>query len=696
MAVLEKIRVKFGLAASIIIALGLLSFIMDPSELMSAFQSMSSKNDVGKINGKSVSYPDFQEDVEKLTKINEFMGSSAQGSEQQKLVRNAAWQDLIYKYLFIKKARAAGLNVGDDEVVNLTTGSNLSPIIAQNPAFMDESGAFSKDQVIKFIKAIPSDQTGSLKLYWDYIQNSIIKQQFTEKYNSLFINSNIDNAISLKRELAENNNTYNVDYVMVPFGYEMDSTIVVSDSEIKKYYNSHKKFYKQNESRDIEYVVFEVVPSTSDIDAAKGQVASLYDEFASSNNVKNFLMKHSDRQYSDHWYKEGELNTVSSDVENFVWKSSSQVSDIIKKDNTFYIARVMDTKMIPDSVYVKHILLQGNNVEHKADSIIKVLNSGENFANVAAMCSVDTRSAADGQKGNIGWMTQNYMIPGFESIMTASLNTPYVIKTQYGTHIVEVTKRTSPILKKQVAIYEKEVLASKETFNQFYNKANKFATAAAGSYDNYKKAVDTMGVYSHQLKYMLEGNEKLGAIDNTKDITRWAFENKVGKVSDIKTVDNIYFFIATVTGIHKEGYAPVSEVASSIKQKLYSEKFAEKKTAEIATKIAGLSSLTAIADKLGTTVTTQDGMSFSSTSSYSLDPVLVGAVASAKEGVISKPIAGNMGTFIFKVKSHETGAFYTKDDAKNHRLQMARYSSQFIVPVMIQDADVKDNRSRFF
>ena len=106
MAVLEKLRVKFGMAVSIIIALGLLSFIIDPNEVISAFQGMSSKYDVGEINGKSVSYNNFQEDVQKFTTINELMtGSSVQSSEQQVQIRNAAWQDLIYKYLFIEKAR---------------------------------------------------------------------------------------------------------------------------------------------------------------------------------------------------------------------------------------------------------------------------------------------------------------------------------------------------------------------------------------------------------------------------------------------------------------------------------------------------------------------------------------------------------------------------------------------------------------
>jgi len=63
----------------------------------------------------------------------------------------------------------------------------------------------------------------------------------------------------------------------------------------------------------------------------------------------------------------------------------------------------MDTASLPDSVYVRHILLQGD-ASAKADSLLNVLKRGENFSNVAAAWSADTRSAADGQMGNIGWL----------------------------------------------------------------------------------------------------------------------------------------------------------------------------------------------------------------------------------------------------------------------------------------------------
>ncbi|MBR1436491.1 MAG: SurA N-terminal domain-containing protein [Bacteroidales bacterium] len=698
MAVLEKIRVKFGLAASIIIALGLLSFIVSPSDIASAFQSMSSKYDVGEIGNKSISYTDFQEDVQRMTSVNEIIsGTSASSAAQQEQIRNAAWQNLVYKHLFIPEANAAGITVGEDELVDLSTGNYISPLISQNPLFVDENGSFSKDAVLTFVRNINADETGQLKLYWDYLQENVLNEQYYEKYASLFTQSNITNPLMLRRKIAENNNTTDVDFVMVPYSYTTDSSIVVSDNEIKEYYNSHKNLFRQQASRDMEYVVYEVVPSATDIESTKNSVAEMYEEFAQSDNVRNFLLRNSDRAYSEYWYKQGELSTISSDIDNFVWSSNdADVSDIITSGNTFYVARVMDSQMIPDSAYVKHILLQSADADHVADSLLNVINNGENFANLAALYSDDQGSTVDGEMGNIGWMTQNYMIPGFEGVFTAALNKPYILKTQYGTHIVEVTKKTAPVAKKQVAILEKEALASKETFNDYYNRANTFATAAAGSYQNYRKAVDTLGVYSHPVSNLLESSNQLGAIDNTKEVTRWIFDNKAGKVSPIITVDNNYFFIATVKDIHKEGYATVNEAASVIREQLYFDKMSEKKAAEIKEKISGMNDLEQIAETLGSTVSSQSGIAFSSLTSQSLDPKFIGALSAAPEGQVCGPVAGSVGVYVFKVTGRDTGAFFTEEDSKNRDLQEAQYLTQYLLPVMMQDNDVKDNRARFY
>ena len=114
MALLEKIRVKFGIVISVIIALALLSFIIDPGTLESALNSMSSKYDVGKIDGKRISYNEFQSEIDKFTTINELMtGSSAQSEQMQEQIRNAAWQELVDKYMFVGNAQDAGIHVGE-------------------------------------------------------------------------------------------------------------------------------------------------------------------------------------------------------------------------------------------------------------------------------------------------------------------------------------------------------------------------------------------------------------------------------------------------------------------------------------------------------------------------------------------------------------------------------------------------------
>ena len=695
MAVLEKIRVKFGLVISIIIALALLSFIIDPNTLESALHSMSSKYDVGSIAGKAVPYTDYLEDVERFTQINEIItGSTVQNEQTQQQIRDAAWQELVDKYLFTKNAKAAGITVGRAELLDLTTGANPSPLIAGNGAFMDENGNFSPDRVRDFVAQIPSDESGRLRLYWNYLQNTLETQQYYAKYGAIFNASTIQNALEKNLNIAQNNTTANVDYVYVTYPFGGDSTVKVTPAEIKKYYKDHQEFFQQNASRDIEYVVFEVNPSAEDISATNDQFVEAYGKFAETDNMKSFLLKNSDRQLSNYWYKAGELNSINKDVNDFVFGGNGELSPVISDGDTFYAVRVMDTKPVSDSAYVKHILLQGTKASDTADSLAAVLRKGGNFSALAAEFSVDQNSAADGELGNIGWMTQTYMIPGFESVITAPVNQPMVIKTQYGTHVVVVSKKTAPVTKKQVAILEKTAVASKETTNAIYAQANKFATIAGKTAAGYAAAVDTMKVYSHKMN-ITEATSNYGSIDNAKEVTRWAFDNKVGKASNIITVNNKYFFIAELNGIHKEGVRPLKEVSASIENTLKAGKIAEVKKAEIAEKIAGCADIQAVAEKLETTVTSEESLSLAPMGGR-VDPALAGAVAVAEEGKLSAPVAGSYGTYVFVVNSKETGSFYTESDAEMFAQRKAQYNAQGIIPTMSANGVVKDNRARFF
>ncbi len=692
MAELEKIRVKFGLAISIIIALALLSFIIDPGTLESALQSMSSKYDVGRIAGKSVSYTDFQEEVDKFTSINEIMtGSSVQNEESQKQIRNAAWQSLLDKFMFVKNAKAAGINVGEDEMMDLTTGDNISPVLLQMGLFSDENGNFSSEALVDFVQQIDADQTGQYRTLWNYLQNTIYTQQNYTKYGALFNAATKSNKLQLAEDMAFNNTTADFDYVIVRYPAQRDSSITVTTSDVKKYYKAHKNFFKQIANRNIEYVVYEVIPSDDDIAATNEAVDAIYDEFVTTDNMKAFLLKNSDRSLNNYWYKAGELKTINADIDNLIF-GGSNVTPVIKSGNTFIAGRVMDSAMVSDSVYVKHILLQGAGAKNTADSLVNVIKKGGNFANLAATYSVDQNTADNGELGSIGWLTQSLMIPGFESTIFANANEPFVLDTQYGTHVILVSQKTKPVAKKQVALLEKAVLASKETFNNYYSQANTFATIANGTYEGYKKALDSTKVYSHAMT-ITEATANYGAVDQAKEVTRWAFDSKVGKASNIITVNNNFFFVVAVKEAHNEGYATVKEATPSIIETLATEKQHELTLASVKEKVASLGSLEAIAEEFNTTVESRVGASLND-SMY--EPVLIGLVNATEVGSTSVPADGILGVYVAKVNDKQTGAFYTEEDAENYAAQKAQYAAQQVMQIMAENDEVIDHRERFF
>lgn len=694
MALLEKIRVKMGAFITVLIAVALLSFVIDPSTLQSAMSVFSSKYDVGEIAGEGIPYQDYQKKVDYFSQIYQMTNGTSSDDQTQDFINNTAWQSEITDRVLIPAVEAAGVTLGEEELYDLTQGTNISPVLLQDPSFIDENGQFSRERVAQLVQAIAQDQTGQLGMYWGYLENNIEKSQKVAKYLSLLEHSMFMSPVELNRMIAENNTSYNVDFVVKPYGFSVDSSIVVSDSEIKEYYEKNKNSFKQAESRDLEYVVFEVVPSAADVELASQDMEKLYGEFVAESNVKNFLARNSDQPFNPYFYKEGDLANIATELEDFA--SKAKVGDALppfQQENAFIAAKVVDIKQMPDSVFVKHILLQGEN-EAKADSLLAVAKKG-NFAELAAQYSADQNPNV-AEAGDLGWMTQQYMIPGMESVLNAKKGDVFTLKTTYGTHIVKVTDATKPMKKMQVAILVKEAVASKVTYSDYYAKANDIATKSEGSLEKMNAAAKEAGVSVYPALRVLPGAKTLANYQHTREISRWANENEVGSVSPIITVDNKYFFVVGLKAIHEEGFAPYAEIAPTIKSYLMMQKKGEKVAAETKAQVEGASTIEAVAEKLGTTVSSQSGIAFSSLTSQQLDPKFIGAIASAAENTLVGPVVGEIGVYYFTVKGKETGAFYTEDDAKERNRQIYTAVENVVPVILLDKAGVKDQRYKFF
>lgn len=654
MAVLETIRVKFGILISVLIAVALLSFIVDFGTIQS-LSSTSSKYDVGEIDGKSISYTDFQAEIEKITAISEMNGNPVQGDEALAMVRQQAWQQFVNEYLFIPSAKAAGFNVGEEEMYQLLSGEMLSGFLMQM-----FQGQLNKELLVEIEAQVEADETGRMRLFWDNLLETVYTDQFYTKYQSLFAKSSFNNALAVAEQVKDNNTTFDVEFVVVPFGFTQDSTIVVSDKEIKDYYTAHKDNFKQIASRDIEYIVIDIVPSADDVTAANNAIAAVYDEFVAAENMKTFLLSKSERQLEKRWYKAGELNTLSSEVEAFVNSARvGDVSPIFQNGNSFYAVKVMESAQVPEQVQVKYTQA---GVEGAAEAL----------------------AAAEPQ-----WISQ---MDGFEDLMTTAKGQQITINGM----LFEVVDTKDVVLKKRVAILEKTAQPSDATRSACYAKANSVASKAGGKLEGFKKAVEEDGLYAHPYNRMPESANRLGSVEHTKEVTRWAFEAKVGQVSGIISIDNKYYVVAALKGIHKEGFTPVEEVAARIKPVLYQEKAAAKKTAEVAEKINGLTDLAAVAEALGTTVSTKEDVTFASFTSAGLDNKFIGAASVAEVGALNGPLQGNTGVYVYVVTDRSEGAFFTEDDAALREQQMSYASMQMLLPVMMDEAEVKDNTARFY
>ena len=685
MAVLEKIRVKFGILITVLVALALLSFILDPTTLRSAFDRFSSDNKVGTMNGKSVSYKEFYEELNTYTEIAKMMGQNPSSEEQQAQLRDAAWQSIFDNEVFIPKAEAAGLSVGEEEMLDLTQGNNISPVLLQQGLFLDRDGNFSRETVVDFVQSIDSDDSGNSAAYWSFLEEGVFRNQLYAKYASLLEKSDVLSDLEKARLVADGNVTADVDFVFEPISFVTDSTVTVSSEEIRRFFNDHKEQFKQPANRDIEYVMWEVVPSAQDYADTKAEFDALYEDFAKADNLKAFVTLNSDSKWNPYYFTEDQLSVTPEFQQTAFHAPVGTVSPVVTEDKAYAAMRVADVRMMADSAHVYYKVYPYSQ-EAEADVFV----------------NDQLRKTDISQFTEMGWITQDFILANGLNELDAAFDSPqkvFKVKNVNNQAIlaVYVPERTKALKKVQVATLMKNVLPSDETYRDFQMKAVEFADACDGKYENFQKLSQEQNLPVIPINNMLQTNRRIGPADNAREVVSWVFDKKTkaGQVSDLKIVDNKYYFVTAVTKVRKEGYADIQDVASDISSLLQARKTVAVKLDEVKEKIAGLTTLEQVAETLGTTVSHYPGISFGSTQFNQNDPALVGAVAAAPEGTI-QTVGGNVGVYVFEVSNRTAGNFFSENDAATQLARKASWHNSILQSVIANEADIKDNRARFF
>ena len=252
-----------------------------------------------------------------------------------------------------------------------------------------------------------------------------------------------------------------------------DSLVKVSSGDVKAYYNSHKNQFKQTPSRTISYVVFEVSPTDDDLLALEKSVTEVGREFAAAEEVKTFVRANRNGKIADSYVSAAQL----SDEEAKALMAGEMYGPVLK-NNEWTMSRALDSKMVPDSVGVRHIVLPYAQ-EALADSLLTVLKKGGDFAQTAARYSVYDATAANG--GEVGVLPSRPSQGEFAAAL-ANARQGDIVKIASGDAIqlMQVYRADKPSKHVQVATITYPVEASAATRRDVHNQAGSFMVNAKG------------------------------------------------------------------------------------------------------------------------------------------------------------------------------------------------------------------------
>lgn len=707
MATLQTIRNRGGLLISIVIGLALVAFIVGDALTSGANMLNGGRNQVGEIAGEGVSIIDYQNRVAKNEEMVKMMNNtSALNEEQQTMLRNNTWQQMIMEQLMGEEYGELGLTVSGDELYDILLGDNMSPAVRQ--LFADpNTGMVDKDQARMVIKQlIDAPANTPQKAYWLNMEKEISDTRLMSKYNNLLAKSLYITDEQAKENAEANASKTDISYIVKNYSTIDDSSITVSNSEIKDYYKKNQKRFQQDEARKIVYVNFDIEASGEDFTETEKSVSELIEEFGETKDPMDFVNLSSDKKADRNYYKKDEITNDS--LANFLFADKMGVFGPYLENNAYKISRVGNVKMLPDSVRARHILIapQNNNymqAKAVADSLAELLKKGANFEELAKANSTDQNSAING--GDLGWFNQRAMIQPFsDTVFFSKKNDIKVVLTQYGAHVVQVTDMAKPVEKIQIATVEKEVIPSTKTTNKIYNDARSFATNV-NSLDDFNKKVEETGL-TKRLATVNKNEKTVAGMDNAREMIRRIYLTEEPGI--VATTDGSIIFengnkytVAVLTDIEEEGIAPINNVAANIKRILIQKKKAEQLKKELASAQSGSESLLSIAQKAGVEVKEATEISFNSFQipGAGIEPRVIAAASVVEQGKISTPIEGNQGVYIIMVNNRTTEDVtpetvqQTKEGMQQANMYRANYQA---IQAILKNGNVIDQRYKFY
>jgi parvulin-like peptidyl-prolyl isomerase len=524
-----------------------------------------------------------------------------------------------------------------------------------------------------------------------------------------------------KTQHAYENDNVDLKYVKIPYASIPDSLVKVTNSDVKKYMQQNKSDYEVKASRDLIYVKFEENPSKNDEKQIKAQLQELLEDkeefdfdtkktkkvlgFKNTNDNEEFLNLNSSIKLYDS-YVFG--NSFSKKMEPIIYSmKKGELYGPYKEGDYIKVTKLVNTRKIPDSVKVRHILIpysgslrsDPNETKTKeqarktADSIYRiVLRRPSKFKSLLELSS---DMASNENDGEIEFSYVDGFAPEFKDFSFENrVGKISVVETDFGFHIIEILSQSRRKKAVKIANLALKLEASERTIDSIFNITSKFEIGIEKS--NFRDVASDFNYKINPVNNIRELNENIPGIGPQRSVVRWAY-NPDTKLNEVRrfNLQNGGYMVAMLTSINNEGLMSVEKASVTAISKIRKEKKAKMimdkindKTLENISSSQNQNIQTALAVNMKNPVLSGTGN----------EPSVVGYAFGLNEGETSKGIIGDSGVFyvlVDKIKYANVMSNYQSYMNLINSITIGSYNSK-VYEALLESAEIEDNRSLFY
>jgi peptidyl-prolyl cis-trans isomerase D len=681
MAMIEKIRNQRWLLI-VVVGVSLLGFLINGAVLK---WIQGGNSDIGEINGETISATEWMAAIDEQKLLFNYNGNETGLS-------NDTWNNLVESKLFLGEFEELGLSVSDEEYDEILFGEMTSPYVRQ-VIYQGQVDSTKRNSLRTNFDGMPANIATGYK-------NLISIKRMKEKYDLMVKKGQYANNLDGKWAFKQASDKVSLSYVVKTYAEIPDSTVTVTESDIRDYYNKHKndREYKQESSRSVEYIKFPVRASSMDSTTLKAQLADLAGSFRTATSDSSFAAENANTpakafsRYHAGSFPEPFNTQVSSD-------SLGKIIGPFEYNDAYCIAKVSNRINQLDSVRARHILVKADRkipaelatARAKADSIKSVIAKENNFEAMAAQYGTDgTKNSG----GDLNWFAKGAMVKEFEdAAFSGAKGALQIVVTDFGVHVLEVTDQKFAVAK--VAIVDRRIEPSSGTRKDAYRLASDFSLNFADT-ASFRAAADTLngGTVVTPANNIKPNATNIPGLANGGTVVSWAYGAELGEVSQPMMIDNDYI-IAALTEIKERGVPTLENVYDKMKAEAIKEKKAEKYM-----EMMKQGSLAEIATAIGSTVKTSADLTLKATnipgSGVNVQEYeVIGIAFGMKKDFVSSPIKGKGGVYVLQ-KTSDIVEGVSDDNYTKDRETLATSNQNKAATAIFnsfkEEGDIEDNR----